>query len=226
MTTTNLPTTTAGILTLTQSNGLKAGKALEQIAVTDGDAAMMAVVHEMGVFNFAKVARSHDATIECIALSQMSAEDIAELLLVDPSYWKGPLSSEGGFTVHIQSDAQTLLSQLFLSDIAEDKLKEVLDILLQNKFGLMYLSVPFLDVEIQEFDEDDMHENIYLECVSGSPSELLFKIKYLSSEAYSGILEILENGNLSYITSILQDNANAAALGDVAEDTKDMFVQM
>lgn len=226
MTTKNLPTTTDGILTLTQSNGLEAGRALEQIAATQGDSAMMAVVHEMGVFNFAKVARVHDVTIECIALSQMSAEDIAKLLLVDPSYWKGPLNAQSGFTVHIQSDAQTLLSQLFLSDISEDKLKEVLDILVQNKFGLMYLSVPFLDVEIQKFEEEEMHDNIYLECVSGSPSELLFKIKYLSSEAYEGIIDILANGSLSYIASTLQDNASQAALGDVAEDTKDMFVQM
>lgn len=223
---TNLPTTTKGILTLTQSNGLKAGKALEQIAKDQGDTAMMNVVHEMGVFNFAKVARAHDATIDCLALKLMTAEDIAQLLLVDPTYWKGALHANRGETVTVQSDAQTLLTQLFLSDIDENKLEEVLEILLQNKHGLMYLSVPFLEVEIQQFDDSEIHENNYLECVSGSPSELLYKIKYLSEEAYNGILEILDNGSLSYVVSVLRDNANEAVLGDVAEDTKDMFVQM
>ena len=222
----NLPTTTVGILALTQTNGLKAGKALEEIASKKGDDAMMKIVKEMGTFNFAKVARAHDVTIPCIGFSLMSVEHIAELLLVDPSYWTGTLSANDGFTIHIQSDAQTLLSQVFLSDTDENKLQKVLEKLVNNTFGLMYLSVPFLDMEIQKFDEEDMHEDIYLECVSGSPSELLFKIKYLNNEAYKGIIQILETGKLSYIASALRDNANKAALVDVAEDTSNMFVKM
>ncbi|MEO9944114.1 MAG: hypothetical protein ABJH28_05275 [Paraglaciecola sp.] len=199
-----------------QYSGREAGTSLEKIASEQGDTAMLAVFAEMDILTVAKIVREHDATIPSIATWLMDAESVKKLLNVEPSYWQN-LDEESLFSV--QTEAHSLLAQIFLSYDDDAKQREVLNAVVQDDFGLLYLSLPFIGHDFSELEYDE-------EQVSGSIEELLLKIKSLSEEAYNEVLTVSTNGTLDNIEAALKNNANKQRVSAVEMDTDDMFAPL
>ncbi|WP_158972641.1 hypothetical protein [Paraglaciecola sp. L3A3] len=199
-----------------QHSGRQAGTSLEQIASEQGDKAMLAVFAEMDILTVAKIVREHDATIPSIATWLMDAESVKKLLNVEPSYWQN-LDEESLFCA--QTEAHSLLSQIFLSYDDDEKQKDVLKTIVQDDFGLLYLSLPFVGHDFTELEYDE-------EQVSGSIEELLLKIKHLDEEAYNEVLAVSTNGTLDNIEAALKNNANKQRVTAVEMDTDDMFAPL
>lgn len=199
-----------------QHSGREAGTSLEKIAADQGDTAMLAVFAEMDILTVAKIVREHDATIPSIATWLMDAESVKKLLNVEPSYWQN-LDEESLFSV--QTEAHSLLAQIFLSYDDDAKQREVLNAVVQDDFGLLYLSLPFIGHDFSELEYDE-------EQVSGSIEELLLKIKSLSEEAYNEVLTVSTNGTLDNIEAALKNNANKQRVSAVEMDTDDMFAPL
>ncbi|WP_293751177.1 hypothetical protein [uncultured Paraglaciecola sp.] len=199
-----------------QHSGREAGTSLEKIASEQGDTAMLAVFSEMDILTVAKIVREHDATIPSIATWLMDAESIKKLLNVEPSYWQN-LDEESLFCA--QTEAHSLLAQIFLSYEDDEKQTEILKAIIQDDFGLLYLSLPFIghDFSEMEFDEEQ---------VSGSIEELLLKIKNLDDEAYNEVMAVSTNGTLDNIQAALKNNANKQRVIAVEMDTDDMFAPL
>ncbi len=199
-----------------QHSGREAGTSLEKIASEQGDTAMLAVFSEMDILTVAKIVREHDATIPSIATWLMDAESIKKLLNVEPSYWQN-LDEESLFCA--QTEAHSLLAQIFLSYEDDEKQTEILKAIIQDDFGLLYLSLPFIghDFSEMEFDEEQ---------VSGSIEELLLKIKNLDDEAYNEVMTVSTNGTLDNIQAALKNNANKQRVTAVEMDTDDMFAPL
>ncbi|MEI6894687.1 MAG: hypothetical protein V5789_08660 [Colwellia sp.] len=204
------------IIEIAQHSGRRAGTSLEAIAAEQGDETMLAVLTEMDILTVAKIVREHDATIPSIATWLMDAESIKQLLNVEPSYWQ---NMEEDQVFCAQTEAQSLLSQIFLSSDDEDKQLEVLKAIVEDDFGLLYLSLPFIGHDFSEIEEDE-------EQTSGSIEELLMKIKSLSEDAYREVMTVSSNGTLDNIESILKQNANKQRVTAVEMDTDDMFAPL
>ena len=199
-----------------QHSGRRAGTSLEQIASEQGDNAMLAVFAEMDILTVAKIVREHDATIPSIATWLMDAESIKQLLNVEPSYWQN-IDEDHVFCA--QTEAHSLLSQIFLSSDDEGKQLEVLKAIVEDDFGLLYLSLPFVGHDFSEIEEDE-------EQTSGSIEELLMKIKTLDEDAYREVMVVSTNGSLENVEKALKDNANKQRVTSVAIDTDDMFAPL
>jgi len=199
-----------------QQSGRRAGTSLEAIASEQGDETMLAVLTEMDILTVAKIVREHDATIPSIATWLMDAESIKQLLNVEPSYWQNMGDDE---VFCAQSEAHSLLTQIFISTDDEEKQVEVLNAILNDDFGLLYLSLPFVGHDFSEIEEDE-------EQTSGSVEELLMKIKSLSEEAYREVMTISTNGTLEGIEKSLKQNANKQRVTAVEMDTDDMFAPL
>lgn len=199
-----------------QHSGRQAGTSLEKIASEQGDSAMLAVFSEMDILTVAKIVREHDATIPSIATWLMDAESIKKLLNVEPSYWQN-LDEESLFCA--QTEAHSLLAQIFLSYEDDEKQREILKAIVQDDFGLLYLSLPFIGHDFSELEYDE-------EQVSGSIEELLLKIKNLDEEAYNEVIAVSTNGTLDNIESALKNNANKQRVTAVEMDTDDMFAPL
>ncbi|MEP0354636.1 MAG: hypothetical protein ABJH06_16430 [Paraglaciecola sp.] len=199
-----------------QHSGREAGTSLEKIASEQGDTAMLAVFAEMDILTVAKIVREHDATIPSIATWLMDAESVKKLLNVEPSYWQN-MDEESLFCV--QTEAHSLLAQIFLSYNDDEKQREILNAVVQDDFGLLYLSLPFIGHDFSELEYDE-------EQVSGSIEELLLKIKSLSEEAYNEVLTVSTNGTLDNIEAALKNNANKQRVSAVEMDTDDMFAPL
>ena len=128
------------IIEIAQQSGRRAGTSLEAIASEQGDETMLAVLTEMDILTVAKIVREHDATIPSIATWLMDAESIKQLLNVEPSYWQN-IDEDHVFCA--QTEAHSLLSQIFLSTDDEEKQLEVLKAIVEDDFGLLYLSSTF-----------------------------------------------------------------------------------
>ena len=199
-----------------QHSGREAGTSLEKIASEQGDTAMLAVFAEMDILTVAKIVREHDATIPSIATWLMDAESIKKLLNVEPSYWQN-MDEESLFCA--QTEAHSLLAQIFLSYEDDEKQREILKAIVQDDFGLLYLSIPFVGHDFTELEYDE-------EQVSGSIEELLMKIKSLDEEAYNEVMAVSTNGTLDNIEAALKNNANKQRVTAVEMDTDDMFAPL
>lgn len=199
-----------------QHSGRQAGTSLEKIASEQGDTAMLAVFAEMDILTVAKIVREHDATIPSIATWLMDAESVKKLLNVEPSYWQN-LDEESLFCA--QTEAHSLLAQIFLSNEDDEKQREILKAIVQDDFGLLYLSLPFIGHDFSELEHDE-------EQVSGSIEELLMKIKTLDEESYNEVLTVSTNGTLDNIEAALKNNANKQRVTAVEMDTDDMFAPL
>ena len=204
------------IIEQAQHSGRRAGTSLEAIASEQGDATMLAVLTEMDILTVAKIVREHDATIPSIATWLMDAESIKQLLNVEPSYWQN-MDEENVFCA--QTEAHSLLTQILLSSDDEEKQLEVLTAIVEDDFGLLYLSLPFVGHDFSEIEEDE-------EQTSGSVEELLMKIKTLSEEAYNEVMTVSKNGTLENIENALKQNANKQRVTSVEMDTDDMFAPL
>lgn len=204
------------IIEQAQHSGRRAGTSLETIASEQGDETMLAVLTEMDILTVAKIVREHDATIPSIATWLMNADSIKRLLNVEPSYWQS-LDEDHVFCA--QTEAHSLLSQIFLSSDDEEKQLEVLNAIVEDDFGLLYLSLPFVGHDFSELEQDE-------EQTSGSIEELLMKIKTLSQEAYLEVMTVSTNGTLSNIENTLKHNANKQRVTAVEMDTDDMFAPL
>ena len=204
------------IIEQAQHSGRRAGTSLEAIASEQGDATMLAVLTEMDILTVAKIVREHDATIPSIATWLMDADSIKQLLNVEPSYWQN-MDEDQVFCA--QSEAHSLLTQIFLSYDDEEKQLEVLKAIVEDDFGLLYLSLPFIGHDFSELEDDE-------EQISGSIEELLIKIKTLSEEAYHEVIAVSTNGTLDNIESALKQNANKQRVTSVEMDTDDMFAPL
>lgn len=204
------------IIEQAQHSGRRAGTSLEAIASEQGDATMLAVLTEMDILTVAKIVREHDATIPSIATWLMDAESIKQLLNVEPSYWQN-MDEEHVFCA--QTEAHSLLTQIFLSSDDEEKQLEVLNAIVADDFGLLYLSLPFVGHDFSELEEDE-------EQTSGSVEELLMKIKTLNEDAYHEVITVSTNGTLENIEKALKQNANKQRVTAVEMDTDDMFAPL
>lgn len=204
------------IIEIAQQSGRRAGTSLEAIAAEQGDETMLAVLTEMDILTVAKIVREHDATIPSIATWLMDAESIKQLLNVEPSYWQN-MDEDHVFCA--QTEAHSLLSQIFLSTDDEEKQLEVLKAIVEDDFGLLYLSLPFVGHDFSELEEDE-------EQTSGSIEELLMKIKSLDEEAYREVMVVSSNGTLGNVEKALKDNANKQRVTSVEIDTDDMFAPL
>lgn len=199
-----------------QQSGRRAGTSLEQIASEQGDNAMLAVFAEMDILTVAKIVREHDATIPSIATWLMDTDSIKKLLNVEPSYWQN-LDEESLFCA--QTEAHSLLAQIFLSYEDDEKQREILKAIVEDDFGLLYLSLPFIGHDFSELEYDE-------EPVSGSIEELLLKIKNLDEESYCEVMTVSTNGTLDNIEAALKNNANKQRVTAVEMDTDDMFAPL
>ena len=204
------------IIEQAQQSGRRAGTSLETIASEQGDETMLAVLTEMDILTVAKIVREHDATIPSIATWLMDADSIKQLLNVEPSYWQN-IDEDHVFCA--QTEAHSLLAQIFLSSDDEEKQLEVLNAIVEDDFGLLYLSLPFVGHDFSEIEEDE-------EQTSGSIEELLMKIKTLNEEAYREVMTVSTNGTLENIESALKQNANKQRVTAVEMDTDDMFAPL
>jgi len=204
------------IIEQAQHSGRRAGTSLENIASEQGDETMLAVLTEMDILTVAKIVREHDATIPSIATWLMDADTIKQLLNVEPSYWQN-IDEEHIFCA--QTEAHSLLTQIFLSSDDDEKQLEVLTAIVEDDFGLLYLSLPFVGHDFSELEEDE-------EQTSGSIEELLMKIKTLSEEAYREVMAVSSNGTLDNIENSLKQNANKLRVTAVEMDTDDMFAPL
>ena len=206
----------SNIIEQAQHSGRRAGTSLEAIASEQGDETMLAVLTEMDILTVAKIVREHDATIPSISTWLMDADSIKQLLNVEPSYWQN-MDEDQVFCA--QSEAHSLLTQIFLSYDDEEKQLEVLKAIVEDDFGLLYLSLPFVGHDFSELEDDE-------EQISGSIEELLIKIKTLSEEAYHEVIAVSTNGTLDNIESALKQNANKQRVTAVEMDTDDMFAPL
>lgn len=204
------------IIEQAQHSGRRAGTSLEKIASDQGDETMLAVLTEMDILTVAKIVREHDATIPSIATWLMDADSIKQLLNVEPSYWQN-MGEDQVFCA--QTEAHSLLTQIFLSHDDEEKQLEVLNTIVEDDFGLLYLSLPFVGHDFSELEEDE-------EQTSGSIEELLMKIKALSEDAYREVMTVSSNGTLDNIEKVLKQNANKQRVTAVEMDTDDMFAPL
>jgi hypothetical protein len=177
---------------------------------------MLAVFAEMDILTVAKIVREHDATIPSIATWLMDADSIKNLLNVEPSYWQN-LDEESLFCA--QTEAHSLLAQIFLSYDDDEKQREILKAIVEDDFGLLYLSLPFIGHDFAELEYDE-------EPVSGSIEELLLKIKSLDEESYREVMTVSTNGTLDNIEAALKNNANKQRVTAVEMDTDDMFAPL
>lgn len=202
------------VIALTRESGRNAGNILEDIASTEGDQKMIAVISQLDVMSVAKIVRNFDATIPSIAAWLMDPDTIGEMLDVEPSYWESEFE-KGAVTA--QDSVKSMLSQIFLTRSDDDERQtEILDAINHTETGLLYLSLPFIGFDIESIDFEE-------EAVSGSDEELLIKIKSLSESIYQAIIETSKNGNLDNIEAILKSQANSIRVGEISSDTDDMF---
>ena len=202
------------VVAITRESGRNGGDILEDIASTEGDQKMIAVISELDIMSVAKILRDFDATIPSIAAWLMDPETIGEMLDVEPSYWENELE-KGGVTA--QDSVKSMLSQIFLTRTDDDERQtEILDAINHSETGLLYLSLPFIGFDFESIDFEE-------EPVSGSDEELLVKIKSLREPVYQAIVATSKNGDLEKIEAILKSQANNIRVGEISHDTDDMF---
>ena len=202
------------VVAITHESGRNGGDILEKIASTEGDQTMIAVISELDIMSVAKILREFDATIPSIAAWLMDPETIGNMLDVEPSYWEHEFQ-KGAFNA--QDSVKSMLSQIFLTQ-SDDEEREsaILAAIMESETGILYLSLPFIGFEFDSIDHAE-------EPVSGSDEELLLKIKALNTSTYEAILATSERGDFEKIEAILKSQANNIRVGEISNETDDMF---
>lgn len=202
------------VVAITHESGRNGGDILEQIASDEGDQTMIAVISELDIMSVAKILRSFDATVPSIAAWLMEPETIGSMLDVEPSYWENELE-KGAFNA--QDSVKSMLSQIFLTqNDDEERELAILTAIVESETGILYLSLPFIGFDFESIDLTE-------EPVSASDEELLLKIKSLSSSVYEAIVATSARGDFEKIEAILKSQANNIRVGDISDDTDDMF---
>jgi len=202
------------VVAITHESGRNGGDILEDIASTEGDQTMIAVISELDIMSVAKILREFDATIPSIAAWLMEPEAIRNMLDVEPSYWENELQ-KGAFNA--QDSVKSMLSQIFLTQIDDEERElAILTAIVESETGILYLSLPFIGLDFAAIDHDE-------EATSGSDEELLLKIKLLDISVYKAILSTCERGDYEKIEAILKSQANNLRVGEISDDTDDMF---
>jgi hypothetical protein len=202
------------VVAITHESGRNGGDILEDIASTEGDQTMIAVISELDIMSVAKILREFDATIPSIAAWLMEPEAISNMLDVEPSYWENELQ-KGAFNA--QDSVKSMLSQIFLTqNDDEEREQAILSAIVESETGILYLSLPFIGLDFAAIDHDE-------EATSGSDEELLLKIKLLDISVYKAILSTCERGDYEKIEAILKSQANNLRVGEISDDTDDMF---
>ena len=201
------------VITIAQENGRGAGEFVEGIASAEGDSKMLSVLSELDIMTIAKIIREYDATIPSIATWLLDADTIKKLVDVEPAYWQHEFE-KGAWTA--QDGAKTLLTQIFLSQSDDERQIEILKALSQDNNGLLYLSMPFIGFDFESIDFNE-------EQVSGSNAELAVKIRTLNESVYKEVVECSRSGNLDAFEAELIEQANRSRVGDLDEETDDMF---
>ena len=202
------------VVAITHESGRNGGDILEDIASTEGDQTMIAVISELDIMSVAKILREFDATIPSIAAWLMEPEAISNMLDVEPSYWENELQ-KGAFNA--QDSVKSMLSQIFLTqNDDEERELAILSAIVGSETGILYLSLPFIGLDFAAIDHDE-------EATSGSDEELLLKIKLLDISVYKAILSTCERGDYEKIEAILKSQANNLRVGEISDDTDDMF---
>jgi len=202
------------VVAITHESGRNGGDILEEIASTEGDQTMIAVISELDIMSVAKILRDFDATVPSIAAWLMDPETISKMLDVEPSYWEHEFE-KGAFTA--QDSVKSMLSQLFLTQKDdEERESEILDAIIDSETGILYLSLPFIGLDFDAIDHSE-------EQTSGSDEELLLKIKSLNTSIYQAIVSTSKNGDFEKVEAILKSQANNIRVGDISDDTDDMF---
>jgi len=202
------------VVAITHESGRNGGDILEDIASTEGDQTMIAVISELDIMSVAKILREFDATIPSIAAWLMEPEAISNMLDVEPSYWENELQ-KGAFNA--QDSVKSMLSQIFLTqNNDEERELAILSAIVNSETGILYLSLPFIGLDFAAIDHDE-------EATSGSDEELLLKIKLLDITVYKAILSTCERGDYEKIEAILKSQANNLRVGEISDDTDDMF---
>ncbi|MFT5717947.1 MAG: hypothetical protein ACI9T7_002146 [Oleiphilaceae bacterium] len=202
------------VVAITHESGRYGGDILEKIASTEGDQTMIAVISELDIMSVAKILREFDATIPSIAAWLMDPETIGKMLDVEPSYWEHEFQ-KGAFNA--QDSVKTMLSQIFLTQ-SDDEEREsaILAAIVESETGILYLSLPFIGFDFGSIDHTE-------EPVSGSDEELILKIKSLNTSIYEEILATSERGDFEKIEAILKSQANNIRVGELSNETDDMF---
>ncbi len=202
------------VVAITHESGRNGGNILEEIASTEGDQTMIAVISELDIMSVAKILREFDATIPSIAAWLMDPETIGNMLDVEPSYWENEFE-KGAFNA--QDSVKSMLSQIFLTQ-SDDEEREsaILAAIMESETGILYLSLPFIGFDFESIDNTE-------EPVSGSDEELLLKIKSLNTSTYEQILATSERGDFEKIEAILKSQANNIRVGEISNETDDMF---
>ncbi len=202
------------VIAITHESGRNGGDILEEIASSEGDQTMIAVLSELDIMSVAKILREFDATIPSIAAWLMDPETIGNMLDVEPSYWEQELQ-KGAFNA--QDSVKSMLSQIFLTQ-SDDEERElaILSAIVESETGILYLSLPFIGLDFDAIDHEE-------EATSGSDEELLLKIKSLNTSIYEEILATAERGDFEKIEAILKSQANNIRVGEISNDTDDMF---
>jgi len=202
------------VIAITHESGRGGGDILEDIASTDGDQTMIAIISELDIMSVAKILREFDATVPSIAAWLMDPETISKMLDVEPSYWQHEFE-KSAFTA--QYSVKSMLSQLFLTQMDdEERQSAILDAIIHSETGILYLSLPFIGLDFDTIDHTEAP-------VSGSDEELLLRIKSLNASIYEDILTTSKNGDFEEIEAILKAQANNIRIGDISNDTDDMF---
>lgn len=202
------------VVAITHESGRNGGDILEDIASKDGDQTMISVISELDVMTVAKILRDFDATVPSIAAWLMDPETISNMLDVEPSYWEHELE-KGAFTA--QDSVKSMLSQIFLTQRDEEEREsEILDAIIESETGILYLSLPFIGCDFDAIDHTE-------EQTSGSDEELLLKIKSLNESIFEAIVTTSKNGDFEKIEAILKSQANNIRVGEISDDTDDMF---
>ena len=202
------------VVAITHESGRNGGNILEEIASTEGDQTMIAVISKLDIMSVAKILREFDATIPSIAAWLMDPETIGNMLDVEPSYWENEFE-KGAFNA--QDSVKSMLSQIFLTQ-SDDEEREaaILAAIMESETGILYLSLPFIGFDFESIDQTE-------EPVSGSDEELLLKIKSLHTSTYEQILATSERGDFEKIEAILKSQANNIRVGEISNETDDMF---
>ena len=202
------------VVAITHESGRNGGNILEEIASAEGDQTMIAVISELDIMSVAKILREFDATIPSIAAWLMDPETIGNMLDVEPSYWENEFE-KGAFNA--QDSVKSMLSQIFLTQ-SDDEEREaaILAAIMESETGILYLSLPFIGFDFESIDQTE-------EPVSGSDEELLLKIKSLNTSTYEQILATSERGDFEKIEAILKSQANNIRVGEISNETDDMF---
>lgn len=211
----NLPKTVAQEATqiATTQGGKKAGHFLETIADEKGDTFLMEQVFpNLSIDVVAKTVREFDSTIPSIIAVLMDPEKVAEMVKVEPTYWD--LNDESNFDA--QQNVISILVQ-FTDEQPHHKKLELIEAIASSEFGLQYMSVGFIGIDFQKFNENytfdfENYENY------GTDVYMLSFIRCYLPKIYNQILDYLNSYDFSKLVDSVKTQADEQKIGALNVD--------